>query len=88
MKLFKSSEWFDLKEPIGEPNVKWSHNEYCIERRIQKANDVVEIVWYGWETNWKYCTGEGWVKLVDMQWIPCEEPVYETLYQELLKEKK
>ena len=81
MKLVKTSQWFRIKGCIGEPDVDfkgWYH--------IERKSDIDGIVWYGMKTNWKKLPNENfWRKLGNMDFVPCEEPIYETLYQQLLR---
>jgi len=94
MKLVKSSLWFELDNPIGEPDIEWNFKDkYWIERRDDRGN----IVWFGQGVNWLKKPKEEWKVLgADYVtktesvtiWIPCEEPIYEILYQQMLKEEK
>jgi hypothetical protein len=97
------SEWFWLKSPIGEPDLKWESNiSYTIERKIDSENT---IIWYGkqkdWRKkinqNWEICTTNWNAKPIEKHlpkivydsdrysWQNCEIPIYETLYQNQLK---
>lgn len=50
--------------------------------RIERMEREGEIVWYGYNTNWKF-TDEKWHNLVGTEFVECEEPEYEKIYQDL-----
>lgn len=74
MKRTCKSEWFILDEPIEEPEVNWTEEEYHIERREENGT----VVWYGINTNWKY-DGKNWYKLKKGNFVKCLVPEYELL---------
>jgi len=52
--------------------------------QIERLEKNGEIIWYGYNTNWKY-SNYAWSKLEGGEFIPCEEPEYETIYKELIR---
>lgn len=85
MKAVSKSEWFELDKPIGEPKIaeKYREETYVIERIVREDG---EVVWFGQETNWVLPSGsDKWTRLADVgsEFIPCEEPIYETMYKKL-----
>lgn len=85
MKLLRKSETFILPSPLAEPEITWSDREYAIERLTKEDGSVI---WFGYGTNWVKEPGEEWTKLADRgQFIECDEPIYEKLYQEFINKK-
>jgi hypothetical protein len=50
--------------------------------RIQRIERQGEIVWCGYNTNWKFTNGK-WHELISIDFVECETPEYEKIYQEL-----
>lgn len=93
MKLVKSSLWFELEKPLAEPDVIWKEGVYIIERLeiTETFGQHKQITWFGQNFNWNKVGEFNWTKLRGNEVVIFEkghEPIYETLYQELLKEKK
>lgn len=86
MKIISTKQILLLEKPLGEPEIaaKWNDEKYYIERSV---NSKYEIIWYGQSTNWIKGLNENWKKLIDGDFVECEEPLYEKLYLKLLKEK-
>lgn len=69
-------------EPLAENEVYFiSRQEFFANN---KYNDKYTIIWYGYNTNWKFEDGE-WSMLLSWNegFKPCEEPVYEKMRREL-----
>ena len=60
MELIKKSEWFVLDRPIGEPDVKYFEDNYCIERLVTEKG---ETIWFGLGVNWKKEKDGDWTVL-------------------------
>jgi len=81
MKLLRKSETFILPSPLAEPEITWSDREYAIERLTKEDGT---IIWFGYGTNWVRDIEGYWTKLGDQsQFIPCDKPLYEKMYEEL-----
>lgn len=84
IKFLSKSEWLEFERPLAEPDAFWIEGEpYKIERR----EDTETITWYGRLMNWVKGVNE-WTMLTKNGFVPCEPPIYETLYQEYLKSKE
>lgn len=79
MKAISKEEWFELDNPIGEPNEKWNPNDkYVIERKI---NNDGSIVWFGLGVNWKKEKDGNWgVLSVNENAKPLEKYLPEIVY--------
>ena len=74
------SEWFRFDRPIGEPDVKWYHESYDIERVV---NSEGTTIWFGCETNWKKEKDDEWTKLTTNENAkPIEKYLPEIVYGE------
>ncbi len=84
MERDKVSEWFRFDSPIGEPEIEWDHESYHIER-IKYPSGT--IIWFGQKTNWIKEKDGKWKSLQyyksSSEFIDCDEPLYEKLYNEL-----
>jgi len=80
-KIHSTSTFIEIPETLEEGSAKiHCEKPYQIER-LEKNG---EIIWYGYNTNWKY-SNYAWSKLEGGEFIPCEEPEYETIYKELIR---
>ena len=74
-------ENFTFDRPLGEPNLEWNQKDTFHTHREQRENG--EIVWFGYETNWKKEINSNWKKLsVNINAIPLEEYLPEIIYGE------
>ena len=80
MKRGNKSEWLIFESPIGEPNIKYTDDEYYIER---KENDDY-IIWFGQSINWKRNKPDGkWTVLTKNEDSkPLEDYLPEIVYGE------
>lgn len=60
MERRSKSEWFRLKSPIGEPEIKWHYDYYDIERVVTSDGTTI---WFGQTTNWKKEQNGEWTYL-------------------------
>lgn len=58
MKIVKEIVDIQLLAPLAEPLIRW-YNDGFVATRIKDDN---EIVWYGFEINWKFFNGK-WHRL-------------------------
>ena len=79
MKIHKTNSWLELNELYEDS--KFIDKPYYI-RRLEKDK---EIVWFGLETNWKTISGT-WHILNKGNWEESDQPKYEEIYLELLKQ--
>lgn len=77
MKVIKQSTLVEFPKTLEEGFAKDVCDKPYIIERIEYDG---MIIWYGYNTNWKYHYDQ-WYKLVDMEFVPCEIPEYERLYQ-------
>lgn len=47
---------------------------------VSRQEENGEIVWFGLETNWRFFNGR-WYILIKSDWVECEKPKYEILYE-------
>lgn len=47
---------------------------------VSRQEENGEVVWFDLETNWKFFNGK-WHILIKSEWIECEKPKYELLYE-------
>lgn len=79
MEIVKHSIILELPQTLETGTaLKFCEKPYRIER-IEQDNT---IVWYGYNTNWKY-ENDKWFKLNGFGFIECEEPEYEKIYKQL-----
>ena len=81
MKIIKKSTILELPETLEEGSTKIICDKpYNIER-IEKNN---KVIWLGYNTNWKLDKSNNqWYYLVKMNWVPCNIPEYEKLYNKI-----
>lgn len=49
--------------------------------RIERLETPTEVIWFGYNTNWKKDKSTGvWHQLISGKFEPCENPFYETEY--------
>lgn len=83
MKISKTSIFVELPETLEEGSAKtMCEKPYYIER----VEHNKEIIWFGYNTNWKcnMTTGK-WYQLIGQGFVECYEPHYEKLFQKLKK---
>lgn len=80
MKRISKSEILEINETIesGADAKLFCDSPYRIERREQNG----EIVWFGYNTNWKFFDNK-WHILYSPNWKECDIPEYERLYIEM-----
>ena len=85
IKLINKTELLEFDSPLAEPNII-TNQPYRTHREARINGD---IVWFGIAVNWRKEPNKSWEVLGHENgkkiWIPCEPPIYETLYQQMLK---
>jgi hypothetical protein len=91
-------EEFILDSPIGEPDIVWREPQYIIERVVKEDGTIVwfgQGTNWVYDKQWTKLAEDSTVKpleeyLPDIVYpgernifVPCEEPIYETLYKQL-----
>lgn len=82
IKVLRKSVLVEFPKTLEEGAEELCETPYKIER--VETNE--SIIWFGYHTNWKFTDGKWQKWSVTSSWEDCEEPPYETLYQNLLKE--
>tara|TARA_R100000951_G_C2650210_1_gene184128 strand:- start:1961 stop:2218 length:258 start_codon:yes stop_codon:yes gene_type:complete len=83
IKILQKKEEVRFDKPHGEPDLAecwWTKGNYITTRLVEGD----EIVWFGHAVNWKRVDG-AWYKLEGTDFVPCDEPIYETLYKNINK---
>ena len=77
MKRISKSEILELDETLEKDSSAklFCEKPYRIERREQDC----EIIWYGYNTNWRYSDNQ-WYILDAPNWKKCDIPEYEKMY--------
>lgn len=56
---------------------------------VTRTEYITEIVWFGLNKNWKYIKSEKkWYGLISCNFIECDVPKYEKIYQKFLRASK
>ena len=78
-RIIKKSILLELPETLESGNAKIiCDRPYVIER----TEEFGVIIWWGYGCNWKFVDGK-WYELVHNEFIECEIPEYELIYQGL-----
>jgi len=80
MKIVKKSIILELPETLEDGSSKIMCDK---PYRIERIEEDGEIIWFGYNTNWKKTDGK-WYKLETMEFVECETPEYEKMYLELI----
>ena len=81
MKVGLKIENFIFDKPLDEPNLKWNPKDTFHTHREERESG--EIVWFGYETNWKKELNSNWKRLsVNENAIPLEKYLPEIIYGE------
>ncbi len=86
MKILFEKTAVKLEYPICPGELKHPGDDYYTMER-KKDLEKGTIVWYGYNTNWKHEDGQ-WAVLENGDFIPCDVPKCEVLYQKLYRGEK
>ena len=81
MKRISKSEILELDETLETDSASklFCDKPYHIERREENG----EIIWFGYNHNWKYENNQWYFLESSMFWKECDIPEYERLYIEM-----
>mgnify|MGYP003437416299 FL=1 len=77
--LTKKVETWVFESPLAEPDIAWTKRAYTVDRYSDRHGTVI---WRGINVKWYFSDGWFLVKSEDSPWIPCDEPIYETIRNE------
>ena len=81
MKIIKKTFLVEVPETLEKGSAKIICDKPYLIERTEIDN---EVIWWGYNTNWKSINGE-WYMLIGNKFVPCDEPEYEIEFKQELE---